>query len=229
MKKLLTTDPEEIREELQRIVDKKTTLFCLRQGVKKSRHIYGSGFSWKKDVELLVLYHPHAVNCEKDSCTYYYHTKGSPLRYFTIKKAEKVEKYLRVYLPEKLYEIQRRSAPRVVTPNDSVMTFSVINKQRVFYASVTNVSENGVRCVGDLHAVISPGDSLMPISLSLYSKLLSKEETYLHIPEATVAWSIIWEERTIEMGIKFDLSGSLKEVLGNYIDCRNVEDSVGRS
>jgi len=225
MKTLLTDDIDQIHDEFDRLIQAKTRLFCVRR-IKDNLalgELYVQATTKVGGDDLLVLYHPHTPSCTSPTCLFYYHTKGQPLRFFESPRVKKADKYLGLKLPREIYDIQRRRFPRVLAMPNSMAIFSFQHKQRVHHCTVADVSLGGARIVGTIPSVVAKGDVITPLTISLYRRSASREETRVHVPEAEVKWAVVEGSQTQAMGIRFSLPDKARQVLADYIDLRMIE------
>lgn len=83
MKKIIwSEDVETIRREIDLLVQGKTGLVCARRGLKNNMRLPAIAKTSASSGELLVLHHPHEPSCNSDTCTFYYHRQGNPIRFF---------------------------------------------------------------------------------------------------------------------------------------------------
>lgn len=226
MKQLWIDDQKLIGAEIERLIQQKIPLFCLRPDRKETAKLLISGTTCQKNQTMLVLNHPHQPTCNKPTCLFYYHFANEPLRLFECHRVKKIDKYLGLILPKEIFEIQRRRYPRVPTPNNSMATFSFERKQRVYHATVEDVSAGGARLQTKIQDIIRKGTVITPLSLNLFQRFRIGEETRVIIPEATVKWSVVEGEFTSKMGLHFSLQGSSHETITNYVDLRSLEDAL---
>jgi hypothetical protein len=226
MKQLWTEDTAEIENELIQIIDKNARLFCFKAGSKVVKKLSVQGTAAKSKTKLLVLYHPHEPTCAKDTCMFYYHLPGRTIKFFEAPRVKRVDKFLGLGFPTKIYKIQRRRHARISTPHDSSATFTIKNKQRINYGKVENLSAKGAYITCDLPSLIPKGAFITHLSMTVYLRLNPKEETILDIPEAKVVRTSAMVGRTKELGVQFELSGKMMDILGSYLDVRNIEDST---
>jgi len=226
MKQLWTEDAEMIRQEMDLIVQEKIRLFCIRRSVQNMKKLIAHGITQTEAGPLLILDHPHEPTCSQSTCNYYYHRKGQPLRCFECVKGKRVETYLGMTFPTRIFDIQRRRHPRVDTPDTSSATFSFQNKQRVHYGKVLNVSLAGARLAGDIPTIVKKGEIITPLVLTLHQQLYVGEETRIHIPEATIKRVLADDERTMELGVHFSLPTDEHQTMADYIEMRNIEETI---
>jgi len=225
MKTLLTDDANKIQDELGQLIQAKARLFCVRR-VKENLalgQLYALAITHAGSDDLLVLHHPHEPSCASPTCMFYYHRQGKPLRYFESVRVKKAQRYLGLMMPQEIFNIQRRRFPRVPTAPESAAVFFIKNKQRLSRCTVADVSLGGAKIVGSIPAVVSKGDVVVPLTISLFKRFASHDEIRILVPEATVVWSQVLGGETRSMGIRFSLSGEGRQALSDYIDLRAIE------
>ncbi len=225
MKKLWSKNTQEITDEIQALINNKSQIiFVNHSGTPKKAR--AKGMARTKSSNLLVIDYPVQIEDLSKKCLCYYHKKGCPIMGFYCTPAQQTDEYLGVNLPNQIFEIQRRKFPRVTTPNQSVASFSLMNRNRVIHGKVENVSMNGAKIYGDFPTIINKNNTVIPISLSLFQRFKHHQETPIHIPEALVARAEDNKGRTNGFGIIFDLPGNIQPVMEEYVDFRSMEDTV---
>ncbi len=222
MKNLWTEDAETIRQEIDFLIENKIALICGRTGLEKMTKLPISGITISNNVPLLILFHPQEPSCSIKKCTFYYHIKGNPLRVFECTRIKKVDKFVAFELPAKIFNIIKRKSQRVPTPNNSIATFSIQNKQRIYNGTVNDISLEGAKISVEIPALVKKGSIICHITLTIFYLKASRDETVINIPEAEIAWSKFDKERTTTLGIKFMLSEKDLDKLSNYIDLRSI-------
>ena len=227
MKQVWTEEKSKIYSEITDIVSGKIGLYCVRGNVRRKKRLRVSGTTDLADTgKLLILHHPHDPTCSKESCHFYYHKAGAPLRCFECVRTKRAADYMGYQYPSVIFDIQRRRFPRVETPNDSSATFSFQRKQRIYSAQVLDISLQGIRLAVDYPGEVNAGDILNPISLTLFKRFDTNEEIIIQLEQAEVKRSMGDGEHTNELGLEFKVSGKEEDVLASYIDIRQIEDSV---
>jgi hypothetical protein len=224
MKDLWTEDAETIQKEMDSLVENKIQLICGRRGSENITKLPAVGKTVTKNGSVLVLLHPHEPTCSSETCTFYYNSKGNPLRVFECKRVKKAENFVGFEYPKQIFNIHRRKFERVETPNTSVVTFSFHNKQRIHNGTVGDISLEGAKLLVDLPGEIAKGAILCHVTMTICYRI-SNVQTVLLIPEAQVIWSKCTNEVTHTIGIKFTLSEKDQDALSNYIDLRLIEAS----
>lgn len=222
MKNLWTDDADTIRQEIEFLIENKISLICGRRGLERMAKLPISGITISNNVPLLILYHPHEPSCSFNKCIFYYHVKGNPLRVFECTRIKKADKFVGFELPKQIFNIHKRVSQRIATPNNSIATFSIQNKQRIYNGIVEDISLEGTKLQVDIPAMLSKGSILCHITLTIYYVKSLKDETVINIPEAEVAWAKCDKERTTTVGLKFVLSEKNLDKLSNYIDLRSI-------
>jgi len=219
-----TEDAETIQQEMATLVDNKTELMCGRRNSETITKLPMIGKTLTKNGPIFIVLHPHEPSCSTDTCTFYYHTKGNPLRAFDCKRVKKAENFVGFEYPKRIINIHRRKYERVNTPNNSIATFSVLNKQRIHHATVGDISLEGAMLLVDIPGPMEKGAILCHVTLTICFRI-SKVQTVIIIPEAELAWSKFDNEVTNTIGIKFSLSEKYYDALSKYIDLRSIEES----
>lgn len=225
MNQIWTEDPELIRQEIELLIANKVDLICGRRGAGNLTKLSIKGTGQSKAGDLIILYHPHEPTCKSNSCVYYYHIKGQPLRFFEVERVKQVNKLLGLKFPTRIFNIHRRNHERVTTPPPSRATFSLLNKQRVHTGKVDDISMAGAKLTVEIASVMAVGDLICHLSLILCSHYRTVEDTQIQIPEARVIWLKGEEEKTTTLGVQFQLVDKGIDLLSNYIDQRNIEIS----
>lgn len=227
MKEIWLEDAESIQQEMESLVEQKMELICGRTGKEITTKLKLVGKTTTKTGPLFILLHPHDPTCGSEECTFFYHSRGNPLRVFECKRVKKAENFVGFEYPKQIFNIHRRKFERVTTPNNSVVTFSIQRKQRIHNGAVGDISLEGAKLLVNLPGVIEKGVILCHIALTVYYRI-SKVQTSLTIPEAEVIWTKCENDVTHTVGIKFVLSEKDTDALSNYIDLRGIEDSYKR-
>jgi len=222
MKNIWTEDAETIRQEIEFLIENKISLVCGRKGLEQMAKLPISGITVSNNGPLLILYHPHEPTCSSKRCTFYYHVKGNPLRVFECNRIKKVEKFVAFELPKQIFNIIKRKSQRITTPNNSIATFSIQNKQRIYNGTIDDVSLEGAKLSVDIPSLIERGSIICHITFNIFYLKASKDETVINIPEAEIAWAKHDKERTTTIGIKFVLSEKDFDKLSTYIDLRSI-------
>lgn len=225
MNQIWTEDPERIREEIEFLITNKIDLICGRRGTNNLTKLSIKGTGESKVGELLILFHPHEPTCKSGTCVFYYHIKGHPLRFFEVERVKQVNKLLGLKFPTRIFNIHRRNHERVTTPHKSRATFSLLNKQRVHYGKIEDISLAGAKLSVEIPSVMAVGDIICHVGFILCSYFRTVEDTQIHIPEARVIWLKGDSEKTTTLGLQFALDPKGIDTLSNYIDQRNIEES----
>jgi hypothetical protein len=228
MKVSLYTKKKDIDTEINRIIDNNIKLFCIRNktkpvplNIKERAQIQNNTF--------LVVKHPQPKICPQRKCLFYYQVKGEAGRCFHCIPEKQINSLLALKYPEEIFEIQRRKYPRIKTYNDSLVSFSLAGKQRVYGGKIIDVCMEGAKITGDFPVKIGPGNVVSPLSMTLFLRSSQSRESVVHIPEARVVRSLFRGEQTKEFSIHFVLPENLKEPLARYVDMRRLEDEERNS
>lgn len=225
MNQIWTEDPALIREEIEFLIANKIDLICGRRGTNNLTKLALKGTGESKVGDLIILFHPHEPTCQSNSCVFYYHKQGFPLRFFEVERVKKVNKLLGLKFPSRIFNIHRRNHERVATPHKSMATFSLRNKQRVHHGKIEDISLAGAKLTVDIPTVMAVGDIICHITCTLCSWFRTVQDTQLHIPEAKVVWLKDDGEKTTTLGLQFDLVAKGLDTLSNYIDQRMIEEA----
>lgn len=223
MKKLFTSDPTEISNEINSLIEKKISLACAKGGTDVIKKFPLVTKSTTSSGDLIVIFHPEPA-CDSTKCVFYYHSKGSPLRYFETERVKKADQYLGLKYPKEIYNVFRRKHPRVSAGRQSTVTFSIAHRQRLFTGTVVDISLNGAQVSVDIRVPLSVGDTLCALSFILYSRLLEDYEETLTLSAAKIVWLQSDEERIHTLGLYFDPDENSHDSLNNYINLRGIED-----
>ncbi len=226
MKKIIwTEDVETIRQEIDLLVHNKTELICGRRGLRNiNRYPVVAKTTMKSGVGIFVLFHPQAPSCNSDTCAFYYHRPGNPLRFFECTRVKKAEKYVGYELPRRIYYIHRRKFERVTTPHTSAGTFSLQLKQRIYNGIIDDVSIQGAKILVDMPLELAPGTKLCHVTLTLCLRA-SERQTVIFVPEAEIIWSNYANSVTTLLGLRFSPDVDYSALLTSYIDLRLIEDA----
>lgn len=225
MKKILWTDDvATIRQEIDTLVQEKTGLVCGRRGLKNITRLVVIAKTEVRDSTIFVLLHPHEPSCGSDTCTFYYHRPGFPLRFFACRRVKKAGDYVGYELPERIFYIHRRKHDRVTTPHTSTITFSLLQKQRIYNGKIDDISIQGAKVLVNIPMELAAGTKLFHITITLCLRE-SLVQTVLFVAEAEIVWSKCAESLTTIIGIRFAVAGNHLEALTNYIDLRLIEDA----
>ena len=227
MKELWTNDIQKITKEIDALVESKAEVIC---GSRGKREIKKLALVTKSKTpagdQLLVVHYPEEPSCSSDKCLFYYHLPGKPLRCFEAERVKKVQDLMGLKYPVAIYNIHNRQFPRVKTAGNSTVVFSLLNKQRLLYGKVEDISLEGAKFLANVPVSIAVGDTLCHLTLTLCSRFSSIDETTVHVPEAKVIWLKGDENVTRAMGVKFLWHGKTQEALSTYIDLRSIEDPL---
>jgi|GEM_PF-6412920 len=224
MKDLWIEDEAAIQQEVDSLVQNKVELLCGRRGASNVTKLPVIGKTLTKSGPVFILLHPHEPSCDSESCVFYYHSKGNPLRVFECKRLKQADKYVGFEYPKQIYNIHRRKFERVSTPDTSSASFCFAGKQRIFKGTVGDISLAGAKIVADLPGTYAKGTKLSNITLNICYRI-SKAQVVLVIPEAELIWSKGEKDVTNTIGIQFTLSVKDNDALANYIDFRIIEES----
>lgn len=224
MKEIWTEDAETIQKEMDSLVENKIELICGRRRDKNILRLPVVGKATATTGFIFIVFHPHEPSCSSETCIFYYHSKGNPLRVFECKRVKKAEKFVGFEYPKKIINIYQRKFERVSTPNNSFVTFSFQHKQRIYNGTVGDISLGGVKLFVDIPGALAKGEILCHVTLTICYRI-SKGQTVLIIPEAEIIWCKFENEVTNTVGIKFTLSGKELDALTKYIDVRSMEES----
>lgn len=224
MKEIWTEDAATIQKEIDYLVDHKIELICGRRSNEIISKLPVVGKTSTKNSSIFILLHPNEPTCSSETCIFYYHRKGNPLRVIECKRVKKAANLVGFELPRQIFNIYRRKFERVTTPSNSVATFSLQHKQRIYYGTVGDISLEGAKLFADIHGKLATGAILCHITLTICYRI-SKVETVIIIPESEIVWSKFENEVTNTVGIKFSLSEKDLDALSKYIDLRSIEES----
>lgn len=224
MKELWTEDAETIQNEMDSLVKNKVELICGRRINENITRLPVVGKATTKNGPIFILLHPHEPTCSTDTCFFYYHNKGNPLRVFQCKRVKKAEAFVGFEFPKQIFNLHRRKFERVTTPHNSIATFFFKHKQRIYNGTVGDISLEGAKLIVDIPGSLEKGSILCNITLKIFF-MISKVENVLIIPEAEIVWTKFNNEITNTVGIKFTISGKDLDTLSKYIDLRLIEES----
>ncbi len=226
MKELWSDDSSVIEQEIQFLIEENKKLICGRRGPGDIKKLSVKCITKTKNGKLLVIHHPHEPTCDQKACLFYYQKKKNNLRLFECEKEKKVDNFLGLKIPTKIFEIHRRHFQRVDTPNNSTASFSIQNKQRIYNGKVEDISIDGAKLLVDIPSKLAKEDIVTNLTLTLFCCFGSDYEAHLHIPQAKVIWLKCSEGKTNTLGVQFVLKGKDHEKLSDYIELRSLEDSV---
>lgn len=229
MKELWSDDNLTIKKEIQFLIEEKIALICARAGFKNLKRLAINKMVSTKTGELLIVNHPHAPSCSSNSCSFYYQKKNNSLRMFECEKVKLVNGLLGFKTPTQIFSLHNRKFQRVTTPNHSSVSFSLQNRQRIYNGEIDNISIDGAKFLVNIPSIIEKDDVVENLTLTLFCRLKSIDETYFHIPQAKVVWLKCDEGGTKILGVQFVLLGKDHDILSDYIDLRTMEDSTRKS
>nr|MBF0223497.1 PilZ domain-containing protein [Desulfobulbaceae bacterium] len=222
MKKIIwSEDVETIRREIDLLVQGKTGLVCARRGLKNSTRLPAVAKTSASSGEIFVLHHPHEPSCNSDTCTFYYHRQGNPIRFFTCKRIKKAGGYVGFELPKQIYYIHRRKYDRVTPFYASDVTFSLPQKQRVYNGVIEDIAIQGAKILVSIPQKVAVGTTLCHVSINLCLHG-ARVQTVIFAPEAEIIWSQYANFVTSLVGIRFFLAEKHAAVLAEYIDLRLI-------
>lgn len=223
MKKLFTNDPEEIAKEINSLIEHKAELICGKGGTTEIQKVPLVAKSKTTTDDLFITLHPDPP-CDSTKCPFYYNAKGAPLRYFEAERVKKAEQLLGLKYPKEIYSVYRRKHPRVKAARQSIVTFSILNRQRIYTGNIFDISLNGAQLLVDIPAQLSKADTLCALSFTLCSRLLADYEEIITLPTARIVWLKSAEERIHAMGIHFKADEKALDDLSRYVYLRSIED-----
>jgi PilZ domain len=217
MKKTLISQPREILEELQTIVDAQLPLSIYLIG--GSTHVSGvKEICERPEGHFLVVNKPSAWKSGSEILFMLYKPQGSPFRGFQFVLAVETESLLVAKIPDEIFIIQRRRFPRLPVPETSKATFFLGRNNRVNVSEVGDISMGGARFVSVPVGDLRIGDVIGPITFSLAIKYTSVL-TEVTVPEAKVVriMTNIADATMNDVGISFELAPDEQGQLSSYL------------
>jgi len=223
MRELLTDNPEKIYNELVSLIANKTKVTLYQKNAKP--HVIHP-----KSVEVnqnaLIFYKSEPFSAAPGGCFLFYQPKQQPVHVFQASILDNGEKLITTDFPKGIYQVQRRKHPRIKSP-DSQATLVFKDKQKLYYATVLDVGQEGGKIAGQFSLTTKRGDKIVVLDLTLRMKNKLLDETKVHVTEAVVAWFVDKGKGCHEIGIHFKLSVEELENMEQYITMRLIEDSSG--
>ncbi len=225
MKNIFSEDPAAIEKEMDSLVKNKTELICGGRGTGNIKKFTVVGKTIIENTHFIILSQQDGPTPSSGPYLFYYHSKVNCLRVFECTTVKKVHEFVCFEYPKQICNIYQRAAGRVTTPSNSVITFFVEKKHRIFNGSVRDISLKGAKLQVDIPGYLAKGALLYHIALTIRYHL-SEIQTVINIPEAEVAWSDCAHDVTNTLGIKFTLPQHDHVALSNYIDIRSIEEET---
>ncbi len=152
---------------------------------------------------------------------FYQREEQSLMRGFSLHVVRQSERFARAFLPEEIFEIQRRKYRRLYTPQQSSLTCIPKNSQRLLTAQILDVSLEGARIFGDLEG-IGKGSVLAPLTLTLYFRDRRRPPVIINVAEAVVVREVRVKEK-VELSFHFGKADVDYHLLKEYIEQRSHE------
>lgn len=229
MRKLWTTDPETIQQELELVITDKVP-FNLFQHGQPARNLIAHEITEKDQIKHIIFTKLAPFSVAEKMCYLVYQRPGDMMRGFNGPSKRESDLLLAVPLPTEIFQIQRRKLPRFVTPGNSKASIALDYAKMPNTAAVKDISQEGARLSGTLSPRIRKNDVIGPISFTLCLQLASLAIDTFTVPKATVAWVRENEEGNHrEIGITFKLSGSAQMTLEHYIKLRTIENAANQN
>ena len=186
MKRQWSGDKDVIVEELQGLGLDETSLILARSG-DPSCAISIRGLLEEGDDVFVEFDKPPTLVLDEGEPYYVFYQRDeqSLMRGFLLQIIRQSERFARAFLPEEIFELQRRKHPRVYTPRQSSLTCVPKNSQRLLTAQILDVSLEGARIYGDLEG-LSTGSVLAPLTLNLYFRDKLRSPVTINVAEAVV-------------------------------------------
>lgn len=228
MRENWTTEAETIRAEINLLRTHRTPLAFLQEAENPQLAIIKATHQ-AKEMEVLIVQQATEVENLTNECLFFYRPQGAALRGFRCQPLHKINKLLGLKFPTEIFLVERRQYPRVPTPESAMAVFSFANRQRPLKSTVRNLSLEGARLLGQGATPARVGTTITPLTVSLYSGKNNQSEFRIHIAEALVVWCKKEEKNGQEFAISFQLTGSERQHLENYLATRAMETARGQA
>lgn len=225
MRKLWTTDPEKIQQEMEIVIREKSQ-FSLFQHNQPTRKLTAHEITEKDGAKHIIFTKLSAFSCSEDVCYLVYHRPGEMMRGFHGPSQRESQQLLAVEFPTEIFQVQRRRFPRISTPGKSHASIALEHAKLPNTAAVSDVCLEGARMHGKLSPRIRKNDVIGPITFTLHMRIATLAIDTFTVPEATVTRVVELDEDTREIGVHFKISGESRETLEHYIKLRNIEDAA---
>ncbi|MDH4321728.1 MAG: PilZ domain-containing protein [Desulfobulbaceae bacterium] len=225
MRKLWTTDPDTIQQEME-IVTKDKAPFSLFQSGQPTRKLTALEISEKDGVKHIIFTKLTPFTVSEDICYLIYHRPGEMMRGFHGPSQRESQQLLAVPFPTEIFQVQRRKFPRIDTPGNSQASIALDYAQLPNVASVVDICLEGAKMIGKLSPRIRKNDVIGPITFTLYMRVATMAIDSFTVPNATVTRVRELDEIKREIGIHFKISGEARATLEHYIKLRTIEDSA---
>lgn len=225
MRKLWTTDPESIHQEMA-IVIKDKSPFSLFQHGQPTRKLVAHEITEKDGVKHIIFTKLSPFTISEDICYLVYHRPGEMMRGFHGPSQRESQQLLAVEFPSEIFQVQRRKFPRITTPGNSQASIALAHAQLPNTGSVADICLEGARITGKLSPRIRKNDLIGPITFTLFMSIATLAIDTFTVPEATVTRVREIDENTREIGIHFKITGESRDTLEHYIKLRTIEDAA---
>lgn len=118
MRKLWTTDPEKIQQEMEIVIRDKSQ-FSLFQHGQPTRKLIAHEITEKDGAKHIIFTKLTPFSCSEDICYLVYHRPGEMMRGFHGPSQRESQQLLAVQFPSEIFQVQRRKFPRIDTPGNS--------------------------------------------------------------------------------------------------------------
>ncbi len=228
MRKLWTTDPETIHQEIE-IVIKDKSQFTLFQHGQPTRKLIAKEITEKDGGKHVIFTKLTPFSISEDICYLVYHRTGEMMRGFHGPSQLESPQLLAVPFPTEIFQVQRRKFPRITTPGNSQASIALDYAQLPNTATVKDICMEGARLSGKISPRIRKNDIIGPISFTLYMQVATMAIDTFTVPQATVTRVHELDENSREIGIHFKLSEDARETLEHYIQLRSIEESAQKN
>jgi len=228
MRKLWTTDPETIQEEMKIVIRDKSP-FSLFQHGQPTRKLVAHEITEKEGIKHIIFTKLAPFSVSEDICYLVYHRPGEMMRGFHGPSQRESQQLLAVEFPSEIFQVQRRKFPRITTPGSSQASIALEHTQLPNTTSVADICLEGARMSGKLSPRIRKNDIIGPITFTLYMRIATMTIDTFTVPQATVTRVRELDENTREIGVHFKISGESRETLEHYIKLRTIEDAAEKN
>lgn len=225
MKKIWSTDGKDIVKELAVLRDDKSIITLCLKG-QKNRAVVLRAIEEKRNHHLLVFEKQDEGEISKETCLFFYTPTEYLTRGFQGQPLKDIGKLFSLVAPHEIFEIGKRTFPRVSTPNDSRANFTLKGKTKIFNSQVIDISLEGAMLKGVVPPDLAKGDVTGPITMTLNMEFGS-DETRVQVAESTVVNIIdIKDSKEKKVCLHFSSKDANQSDLEPYIDLRVIEENV---
>jgi hypothetical protein len=210
-----------IQDELHFLIENQLPVFICREDFPP-RLLFPRDLIVRKSSLLLLLSKDIPFAAPQELCFFFYRPTEFVTRGFYGAPLEETPSSIAVLQPHEILQIQRRRYPRLHTPDPSTARFSVAGGTQVEKGGLLDVSVGGALLVGTFSPQVTPNATITNVSLGLHMLNPRLTQIEVHIPLATVV-RVIMTDALNTVALHFELNGSKRDDIENYIDLRIME------